>query len=266
MTSPGIDKCSLVPLFVEAYVFEQRLGVATAFPWLCSDGSLMLVTNWHVVSGRHNETNRPEHDLAGLPDRLRVHVPYQDRALRPFVLDVPTIDADGEPLWFEHPVHGRAVDVAALEFSMKLPEDVGLMPMNAIKFVPLKQRIGMPLFILGFPFERIGIGLPIWKQASLASEPYMLNFSNNLFLIVDTASRPGMSGSPVIQRVHGQVQIEEGSGAVRNGDGACNFIGIYSGRFYTKDKSDAQLGRVWPTSLILELIRAAQAMRRLQKC
>jgi hypothetical protein len=261
MTSPGIDSCSLVPLYVEGYFGEQRLGGATAFPWLRTDLRLSLITNWHVVSGRNHETGKPMNPMGGVPDHLRVHVPFTDRALSPLIVTIPTVDGEGEPLWIGHPVHGQAVDVASLEFDQPLPEASRLMPMNLIKMLPLKQRIGMPVFVLGFPFERLGLGMPVWKQASLASEPYLLNFATELYLIVDTASRPGMSGSPVIQRVHGCVDIEIGRGHVEDGDGACNFIGIYSGRFHTNDASDAQLGRVWPARLVADVVEAARRAR-----
>lgn len=135
------------------------------------------------------------------------------------------------------------------------------MPMNAIKTVPLKQRIGMPLFILGFPFGRIGAGMPVWKRGSFASEPFLSPDIDHRYLIVDTASRPGMSGSPVIQRVHGEVELEDNRyGRPASGDGVCNFVGVYSGRFHTEDQKDAQLGRVWPKRLVEEIV--TEAMRR----
>ena len=42
MTRPGIDTCSLVPLYVEAFFGDQLLGGATAFPWLRFDERLSL--------------------------------------------------------------------------------------------------------------------------------------------------------------------------------------------------------------------------------
>ena len=45
-----------------------------------------------------------------------------------------------------------------------------------------------------------------------------------------------------------------GTGTVGNGDGAFNFVGIYSGRFHTEDANDAQLGRVWPRALLDEIL------------
>lgn len=262
MTAPGIDTCSLVPLYVEAFFGDQLLGGATAFPWLRFDGRLSLVTNWHVVSGRNNETNEVTHKLGGIPDHLRVYVPLNDRDHAPKVIKVATVDGDGEPLWVEHPEHGRAVDIAALDVDLPSPDEASVMPMNVIGSVALKQRIGMQIFILGYPFGRMGIGLPVWKQATLASEPYFTGSKHQRYLIVDSASRPGMSGSPVIQRVHGQVELEEGYGRVSGGDGAVNFIGIYSGRFHTNDSSDAQLGRVWPAVFVKEVAAAAEARAR----
>lgn len=261
MTAPGIDSCSLVPLFVEACFQETSLGGATAFLWLRTDLRLSLVTNWHVASGRHNQTGKCSHRLGGIPDHLRVHVPQPDRALPPLIVCVPTIGENGHPLWTEHPAHGREVDVVSLEFNLPRPDEVSVMPMNAIPDVKIKQRVGMSLFILGFPFGRTGIGMPVWKQGSFASEPYFTPHIER-HLIVDTASRPGMSGSPVIQRVHGAVAFEgDDHGRMAGGDGACRFVGVYSGRFHTDDPGDAQLGRVWPKRLVEEVVDHAWRTR-----
>lgn len=262
MTAPGIDACSSVPLFVEGYFGDQLLGAATAFLWFRPDRKLSLVTNWHVATGRNNETNQPTHKLGGIPDHLRVHLPLLDRALPPLIVRVPTVGDDGVPLWVEHPVHGQQVDVVSLEIELPPPGETAVLPMNAIKSVPLKQRIGMSVFVLGYPFGRLGIGMPVWKQATFASEPFLAPNMDHRFLIVDTASRPGMSGSPVIQRSHGQIELEDGHGRIDDGDGACRFVGIYSGRFHTNDPSDAQLGRVWPAVLVEEVVTAAMARAR----
>lgn len=261
MPATGIDVCSSVPLYVEAFFGDQLLGCATAFLWLGFDTRLSLLTNWHVVSGRNHETGKVTHPQAGVPDHLRVHVPLNDLGAPSLIVRVPTVNADGNPLWVEHPKHGRAVDVAALDIDLPPPGQAAHMPMNAVRMVELKQRIGMPVFILGYPFGKLGIGFPIWKQATLASEPYLSPNIDHKYLIVDTASRPGMSGSPVIQRVHGLVELEDGTSGTMDGDGACNFIGIYSGRFHTNETSDAQLGRVWPAVLVREIVEAARLAR-----
>lgn len=255
MTAPGIDSCSLVPLYVEPHFGDTRLGVATAFLWLLPDATLALITNWHVAAGRNHETGECLNRMGGVPDHLRVHVPLLDRALPPLIVRVDTLDEEGERRWAEHPEDGAAIDVVALPIALPPPGEVATMPMNVLGSLPLKQRIGMPVFILGFPFGRLGIGMPVWKQATFASEPFLSPDMDHRYLIVDSASRPGMSGSPVIQRVHGQIELEgDQYGRISEGDGALRFVGVYSGRFHTNDASDAQLGRVWPARLVTEII------------
>ena len=264
MTAPAIDLCSTVPLFVEAWFGERKLAVGTAFTWLLPDTGLALVTNWHVTTGRNNETGQCLNKHGGVPDHLRVHVPHTERRDAPHIVTVATTDTDSEPLWTEHPDRGRAVDVVALAFDP--PAGLNLMPLNVLPMAALKQRIGMPVFILGFPFGRMGIGMPVWKQATLASEPFLSPDGDHPYLIVDTASRPGMSGSPVIQRIHGAVALETGeSGTIADGDGAFNFIGVYSGRFHTEDGEEAQLGRVWPRVLVDEILATHRARLLLER-
>jgi len=263
MTAPGIDACSSVPLYVEAFFGDQVLGGATAFLWLGQDHRLTLVTNWHVVSGRNHETGEATHRQGGIPDQLRVHVPLNERKAPPRIVIVPLVDAEGGPLWVEHPKFGHEVDIAALSVDLPPPSGADLIPLNLLKTVALKQRVGMSVFILGYPFGRMGAGFPVWKHATFASEPFLSPVHDHRFLIVDTASRPGMSGSPVIQRAHGQIELEGRAGRlVDGGDGALSFIGIYSGRFHTTDAMDAQLGRVWPAALVKEVVRAAESLRQ----
>src|SRR3546814_349237 len=107
--------------------------------------------------------------MAGVPDHLRVHVPQNERSDAPYIVSVATMDAEGRPLWTEHPTLGRGVDVVALAFVP--PPNLCLMPLNAMPMVSLKQRVGMPVFIIGFPFGRTGMGMPVWKQATFASDP-----------------------------------------------------------------------------------------------
>ena len=257
VSPPGIDSCSLVPLYVEPHFGDTRIGMATAFLWLRLNGELALITNWHVAAGRNHETGECLHPLGAVPDHLRVHIPYNEREKSPLILRVPTVDEEGEPLWIEHPQHGASVDVVAFPLELPPPSLVSTMPMNAMKSLALKQRVGMPVFILGFPFGWMGIGMPVWKQATFASEPFLAPDGDHRFLIVDTASRPGMSGSPVIQRQHGQIEFEgERYGRMEAGDGAMRFVGVYSGRFHTQSPNDAQLGRVWPARLVVEIVNA----------
>lgn len=93
---------------------------------------------------------------------------------------------------------------------------------------------------------------PVWKRGSIASEPHLASITTDYF-IVDTASRPGMSGAPVIRRSWGFHILDDGNnlGGVPF---ATRFVGIYSGRLHTDDPGDAQIGMVWPGRIIEEII------------
>jgi hypothetical protein len=92
----------------------------------------------------------------------------------------------------------------------------------------------------------------VWKRGSIASEPDLVKLTTQYYLI-DTASRPGMSGSPVILRSWSN-HILESSNFVSNSDKPIDrVIGIYSGR---KDNApaEAQIGMVWHADYIDEII------------
>lgn len=71
------------------------------------------------------------------------------------------------------------------------------------------------------------------------------------YYFVDTATKSGMSGSPVILRERrGVVNINKSEGKWSRY--RTKLVGIYSGRIgaYSETRNDAQLGRVWKTSVI----------------
>jgi hypothetical protein len=110
----------------------------------------------------------------------------------------------------------------------------------------------MDVFVLGYPFGNDLRGFPVWKRGSIASEPHLARGSTDYFL-VDTASRPGMSGSPVIRRSWG-FHILDGGNSLGGVPFATRFVGIYSGRLHTNDPGDAQIGMVWPPWIIEEIV------------
>src|SRR4051794_887785 len=115
--------------------------------------------------------------------------------------------------------------------------------MNKMGSPDLEVRIGMDVFVLGYPFGRGKTGLPVWKRGSIASEPNSVPHVEK-YLLVDTASRPGMSGSPVILRSYGMHLTQGNTFSVSSG-AANKFIGVYSGRLHTQDPLEAQIGMVW---------------------
>ena len=139
------------------------------------------------------------------------------------------------------------VDVIAL-YRVKPHTDAEMYPINLHAKRPTLASVGAEVFVLGYPFGIGPCGLPIWKRGSIASEPDILS-PDQLYIFIDTASRPGMSGSPVIRRSWGSHSYE--NGAVATGPGAeTKFVGIYSGRLASSDPLDAQLGLAWPAALV----------------
>jgi len=171
--------------------------------------------------------------------------------------DVSLIDADENQLWLEHPTFKEQVDVVAIKVEIppdKLVFDIEhfIEPFNDDTTIRIKDD----LFIIGFPFGIKGGGeLPIWKRASIASEPD-INLENLPKMFVDTATRPGMSGSPVFYKEKRPVGIGEGDpgSGKKFSWNLMNFVGIYSGRIGADDELMAQLGVVWKSRVIDEII------------
>lgn len=244
-----IDQFSLATVPLELFFGETPLGQGTGFVWRIGERNY-LVTNWHVVTGQDFFTRKNLRSDGGRPNRIRARFNIHGFFEKQEWL-IPLRNTHGEPLWMVHP--GRRVDIAIIP----LPYDpataiVTLYPLNLLANASLRIEIGMEVFILGYPFEIVPPAFPIWKRGSIASEPQLSRLSND-FIYVDTASRPGMSGAPVIRRSWTNHMVEPGVVAVV--DRPLNrFIGVYSGRLPTDHPYEAQIGIVWDGSFIEEII------------
>ncbi|HET6379206.1 MAG TPA: trypsin-like peptidase domain-containing protein [Methylocella sp.] len=238
---------------------ETPLSTGTGFIWRAK-GEVFLITNWHNVTGINPRTGEHPSPYAGEPDRVLVLFdlagsPLGTRGLFSF----PLHDENGVPLWLEHPEMARNVDVAALP--LPLNRDAELYPINEMQKSPMLEfpmlvSVGVDAFILGYPFNIKVSTLPIWKRASIASEPGVAVDGKPCFY-VDTASRPGMSGSPVILRSWGGSQIDDGGLMIAPGP-VTRLIGVYSGRIGAEDELQAQLGIVWRIEAVDEIITAGR--------
>ena len=114
------------------------------------------------------------------------------------------------------------------------------------------------VFVLGFPFGQIaGAPAPVWKRGTIALDP-RFDPEGLPKLLVDTATREGMSGSVVLARqtVLGRDYLKkDGSRSEPILIGFLTVVvGIYSGRHYP-DLEKAQLGIVWKRHVIEELVK-----------
>lgn len=235
------DWYSLSAVPIEMYYGEQPLSTGTAFFWEIDD-RLYLVTAWHCLSGRHFETKKHLSKTAAEPDRIKVfwNLDQQPIGLKGTSF-ISIKDEAGNPLWLVHSERGSDVDVAMLP--VQCPKNALAYPINKLPSGWVGLAVGQDLFIIGFPLGIEGVQLPVWKRASLASE-WQIPDQIQPYWLVDTASRPGMSGSPVIQRAYPfEPELRGGRNYGENGKSA--FMGVYSGRLASEGEKDMQLGLVW---------------------
>jgi hypothetical protein len=168
-------------------------------------------------------------------------------------------DNNKTPVWFEHPRFREKVDAVAipmegLEETAVLAADHPRHNLDKLALYP-----SLDVFVLGFPKGMSGrAATPIWKRGTIATEPYIDQDELPLFLI-DTATREGMSGSPVYAQEVGawlpDGAKDEGQRVLGKGR---MFVGIYSGRINAEDEFKAQLGMVWKRQAIDEILEARQ--------
>jgi hypothetical protein len=222
------------------------------------NGTAYLITNWHNVAGRDPASGACLSKMLGTPDTIMTYFrdPSQAGSSRREYLKLYRDDAMREPAWYEHPTFGRKVDVVALPLCDQIRSKYRLFPINAIEFDSgFKEEVADDAFVVGYPFaDTTYASFPIWKRASLASEPD-IDVDHLPKMLIDTATRPGLSGSPVIMQrvgIHDKgpvVTADTIIGRIRN------FVGIYSGRI-GDDELKAQLGVVWKARVISEIVRA----------
>lgn len=229
-----------------------EIALGTSFLYRRND-QLFVVSNWHNFSGRDPTTKQPLSGHAGVPDSISLYVCLNGQYIQREWLDVPLIGANG-PTWYEHPNFGSKSDVAALPIT--LDKKYKAIVVNEMPQTSMVLRVSHDVFVLGYPLGLVNShGLPVWKRATVASEPG----TSEPFFLVDTATRSGMSGSPVIHRYRGFYKSDPEAEAVKPhdwfGEGD-NFVGVYSGRL-GKSQLEAQLGIVWKPHLIDEVIDGA---------
>lgn len=249
------DDLSLVTIPIRLFFREskQELYTGTAFVYEYS-GKLYLITNWHIVTGLCPKTKEPICDHAGIPNDL-VMILRTDSSkpeVRPFTLELYDNNLSD---WLIHPVHKEQVDVVAME--LDLPNDFAgiIKPINSCKFDDFEIKIADDVFVLGYPYSLTGGGsFPIWKRGSVATEPE-IDYECLPKYFIDTATKSGMSGAPVIFR---RVGLHNKTGHNLNQQTIIgeiqNFVGIYSGRVIGENDFDAQLGVVWKKEVIEEII------------
>lgn len=251
-----IDPLSPVPLHVECRCAgATAVSSGTAFA-VVKDGRDYLVTNGHVVTGRHPITRDQLCDKGFAdPDTITVWFHAKGALGTWHSRELPLRDDSGQPNWLEHPL-GLLIDVVA--FPITLDPEVMVYPLDLtladtdMSIVPSES-----VSIVGFPFGlSVNAKWPIWKTGHIASD-IDLDFTttnpdgSNLTLpcfLIDATTTSGMSGSPVVARRVGIYR--DGAGNLISGGEANRFLGVYSGRV----RQDADLGMVWKPRVLAKII------------
>jgi hypothetical protein len=230
----------------------KPIATATGFVATHED-SAYLVTNWHVVAGRRPDDGTVLASTGAVPDSVLIWHNAAGRLGHWITKTVPLYRAPEDPLWVEHPVHGRRVDVVGLRINPD--EDVEVYPYIPSDPGPVVLASpSNPVSIIGFPFGLSGAGrLAIWTQGTIASE-IDFDFEDVPCFLVDSRTRSGQSGSPVLLYRVGSYLGEDGGLNLGVGE-VERFAGVYSGRI----NAESDLGRVWRHSALVEILTAQQS-------
>jgi hypothetical protein len=244
VSPPQLHSFRIAKLEVLAENTGAPLADATGF--FCEfRGCTFLVTNWHVVAGRHYQTNEPLHRSRALPGKLTIHahiastvVPI-DAPSSSTTFQISLFNPDGGACWLEHPLFGRNVDVIAIEMDSRIPECSRLfrLDLEAELARDITLSVMDQAFVTGYPLSASTTpnSLPIYKSGTIASEPGVFDSEPRIY--IDGKTKTGMSGSPVMVK-----------GPAHNDDKqSLSLVGIYSGRDrQERTEFEAELGIMWP--------------------
>lgn len=252
---------SLKSLFIEARFGATVLGTGTAF-LVAKDrqSHCTLITNRHVVTGRHPVTGECLNKNAGIPDNVVIHFHANagetgECAWRE--IQLPLFREDGSPYWIEHSTLADKADVIAL--NLRWGDDVTRYPY----FLETElDRFGIEIgpaenvSVIGFPFGRSVQRFPIWATGFLAQDLPLLTPERPTFLI-DCRTREGQSGSPVLAYRAGNYRKRAGDkiSVTMSPTPIWELLGIYAGRI----SRESDIGVVWHVSAIENVVARSTA-------
>ncbi|WP_156357117.1 MULTISPECIES: S1 family peptidase [Pseudomonas] len=255
-------------------------GYGTGF-FTRKNGELFLVTNWHIVSGI--DPSKPEM-IGELPPPHLLKITAISKKNTLSEITCPLYDSEMNPIWLEHKMGGK-VDIAVYPLPDSIQDHFHIFEIEKFAESEIDEAVGKDAFILGYPFSHVELTeafgqstpyyLPVWKRASIATEP-----SHRLadrVILLDSLSRPGMSGAPVLISEDKAVvkfpNREAYAAAKRLADGdlsalagfdtssmkhgterAFKLLGIYSGVIGDTKLAQTALGRCWHVDAIEETL------------
>jgi len=235
-----IAQASAKSLYLKQMRNGQVIGMATGF--VVVRERPFLVTNQHVLWGKD------AHGRVAMPDTLVIKHNREGAFGQYEEKEEPLHDGKGA-LWYEHPTLRQDVDVAALPLSDTT--GVELMPYDPWDPGPgLRADLTDPLNVIGFPFGITGgAAFGVWTRGFVATQPE-IDWSGLPCFLIDSRTRPGQSGSPVIAYAEGS-GVPTTKASLHFFDGPVEqLFGLYSGRI----DAESDLGKVWKPRALREVI------------
>ena len=264
----NIDSPSLSTHYLRMIPYGSDITMSTGTGFLYEyENEIFIITNGHNVTRTNPQLTQRIINSAAFPIKIKskVRAAYSENQNLYRLTDYFTVDLYEDedfktPKWYVHPENEYLIDVIAIPLAKKdeIPAHIKYFPINKFNFDrQFEPLVSDDVFILGYPFDiSDALELPIWKRGTIATEPFF-DIDKLPKFYVDTASRSGMSGAPVIMRRNGLHGIggdkltgSEIFGAIQN------FVGIYSGRIGADDEFKVQLGIVWKEKVIEEILAA----------
>lgn len=286
-----IHQLSRSTTYLQTYVVHPQTGEhklrshATGFFIRASD-ALLLVTNWHVVTGLDPSAPSAMKEGNHPPHFIKATVAGKNGWLTE--LSMPLYNRSMQPLWGEHPLGGK-VDIAIYPLPAELEDHFHFVDVHSVEDdTPIEEMIAKDVFILGYPFSRADMTgvfgeeapyyIPVWKRGSIATEPALR--LDGRVLLIDSLSRPGMSGAPVFIAQDTKLMgagnaanskaferlLTRDNSAFREIDTTAltdvttkhfRFMGLYSGTIGSTRLSEVALGKCWHVDTLLDLIANA---------
>ncbi|HHQ6559107.1 TPA: hypothetical protein ACSTJ0_003729 [Serratia fonticola] len=242
-----------------------------------------IVTAWHNVTGRNTDTLEflnKEH--SAVPNNIIVT--FKNFSFGGGIsqsIKLPLYD-DDKSLFFVHPQNWPRIDVVAIpfdpffdqtlvgnsnkqriEYKAKLIDNSGSCSIRTIQDYLVTDDIANnwleavsateEVFIPGYPHNITDCFCnPVWKRATIASDPKN-KWNNERKFLIDSASSSGMSGASVFYYDTGGI-VKIGLSRINVGKPAAIHAGIYVGRLGVLEKADPQVGTVWHASVVDEII------------
>jgi hypothetical protein len=249
---------------VQLHLFRDQVSLSTATGFfLKRNDKWFLISNWHVFSGRNPTNGQAQRDDGAVPNACHFSTfELIDGKIDHTQHVIPlTIDDDATSCWFEHPTRGQSFDVGALALGATAPGTVKDILEPSGHDETMWVDLGGELFLPGYP---LGLsapgGMAIWKRASLATSTEIGTGANE-HILVDTATREGMSGSPCLALANSHyysLDRRTGEMTLKHRPFSYRLVGVYSGRKNARDPFGAQLGVVWRENIIYETIDGAK--------